>query len=143
MAQRNAAAVGEWNAELDAVEKSARVLRRALRLLGRVHGDLHRAAVRGRARTASRRPSSGWPASATAGLRTVSLRRARKLTVPVLFLFQWDDELMEREHGMALFDAIGSAEKTMHVNPGGHLQMPPHERDAVEAFFRRHIPPVE
>jgi hypothetical protein len=57
----------------------------------------------------------------------------------VLFLFQWDDELMEREHGMALFDAFGSADKTMHVNPGGHIQMPAHERDAVEAFYARHI----
>ncbi len=66
--------------------------------------------------------------------------RARALRIPVLFLFQWDDELMDREHGLALFDAIGSAEKTMHVNPGGHLETPAHERDAVEAFFRRHIP---
>jgi esterase/lipase len=66
---------------------------------------------------------------------------ARAIKIPVLFLFQWDDELMQREHGMALFDAIGSDEKTMHVNPGGHIQMPAHERDAVEAFFRRHIPP--
>jgi dienelactone hydrolase len=65
---------------------------------------------------------------------------ARALTVPVLFLFQWDDDLVEREHGMALFDAIGSKEKTMHVNPGGHIGTPAHERDAVEAFFRRHIP---
>jgi len=65
--------------------------------------------------------------------------QARSLKIPVLFLFQWDDELMEREHGMAFFDAIGSAEKTMHVNPGGHIQMPMHERDAVEAFYSRHI----
>jgi dienelactone hydrolase len=64
---------------------------------------------------------------------------ARALKIPVLFLFQWDDELMEREHGMALFDAIGSDEKTMHVNPGGHIEMPAHERDAVEAFYSRHI----
>jgi hypothetical protein len=27
----------------------------------------------------------------------------------------------------------------MHVNPGGHIEMPPHERDAVEAFYARHI----
>jgi hypothetical protein len=46
---------------------------------------------------------------------------------------------MEREHGLALFDAIGSDDKTMHVNPGGHIQMPFHERDSVEAFFARHI----
>jgi pimeloyl-ACP methyl ester carboxylesterase len=64
---------------------------------------------------------------------------AKKVIIPVLFLFQWDDELMEREHGLALYDAFGSAEKTMHINPGGHIQMPPFERDAVEAFYARHL----
>ena len=67
---------------------------------------------------------------------------ARSLRVPVLFLYQWDDELMTRESGIALFDAIGSAEKTMHVNPGGHVQIPRFERDAVEAFFSRHLEAV-
>lgn len=64
---------------------------------------------------------------------------ARGLTVPVLFLFQWDDELMTRESGLALFDAFGSREKTMHVNPGRHVQIPLFERDAAERFFVRHL----
>lgn len=64
---------------------------------------------------------------------------ARELSIPVLFLFQWDDELMTRDAGLALFDTLGSQEKTMHVNPGGHVAMPLFERDAVEAFFARHL----
>jgi hypothetical protein len=64
---------------------------------------------------------------------------ARSLTIPVLFLFQWDDELMTRESGIALFDAFGSREKSMHVNPGGHVQIPPFERDSAEQFFARHL----
>ena len=64
---------------------------------------------------------------------------ARSLSIPILFLFQWDDELMSRESGLALFDAIGSKEKTMHINPGGHVFVPLFERDAAEAFFRRHL----
>jgi dienelactone hydrolase len=64
---------------------------------------------------------------------------AQSLTVPILFVFQWDDELMSRQSGIDLFDAIGSAEKTMHVNPGGHVGIPMHERDAYEAFYRRHL----
>lgn len=64
---------------------------------------------------------------------------ARKLTIPVLFLFQWDDELMTRESGIALFDAFGSSDKTMHVNPGGHVQTPLFERDAAEEFYLRHL----
>jgi pimeloyl-ACP methyl ester carboxylesterase len=64
---------------------------------------------------------------------------ARSLRIPVLFVFQWDDELMTRESGLDLFDAIGSAEKTMHINPGGHVQIPLFERDDYEAFFLRHL----
>lgn len=68
---------------------------------------------------------------------------ARSLTIPVLFVFQWDDELMTRESGLALFDAFGSKEKTMHIHPGGHLATPRFEREAYEAFFLRHLGPPE
>ena len=44
--------------------------------------------------------------------------------------------------GIALFDAIGSTEKTLHINPGGHIQIPLFERDAYEAFFLRHLGPA-
>ncbi len=64
---------------------------------------------------------------------------ARSLSCPVLFTLQWDDELVERESGVALFDAIGSREKTLHVNPGGHIELPLFERAAAEAFFSRHL----
>src|SRR5712691_8347298 len=40
---------------------------------------------------------------------------AARITVPVEFVLQWDDELVPRESGLALFDAIGSAEKTMQI----------------------------
>jgi dienelactone hydrolase len=68
---------------------------------------------------------------------------ARSLTVPVLFLFQWDDELMTRQSGLDLFDAIGSADKTMHINPGGHVGIPVFERADVEAFYLRTLGPVD
>lgn len=66
-------------------------------------------------------------------------RRAAAVTIPVLFLVQWDDELMTRESSLALWEAFGSTEKTMHVNPGGHVQVPRFERDASADFFRRHL----
>jgi dienelactone hydrolase len=66
-------------------------------------------------------------------------RQAAAITIPVLFLFQWDDTLMEREQALALWDAFGSADKTMHVNPGPHGGIPDHERDAVVAFLHRHL----
>ena len=61
------------------------------------------------------------------------------MTIPVLFLNQWDDELMTRETSLALWEALGSREKTMHVNPGRHVQVPRFERDASEDFFARHL----
>jgi dienelactone hydrolase len=64
---------------------------------------------------------------------------AAGITIPVEFAFQWDDELVTRESGLALFDTLGSGEKTMHVNPGGHLGIPVFERDAWERFFVRHL----
>jgi pimeloyl-ACP methyl ester carboxylesterase len=64
---------------------------------------------------------------------------AESIGVPVEFAFQWDDELVSREDGLALFDALGSAEKTLHVNPGGHLGIPAFERESWERFFTRHL----
>jgi len=67
---------------------------------------------------------------------------ARGLTIPVLLVLQWNDELVGQRSGLALFDAIGSDEKTVHINPGGHVQIPLFERDAYEAFFLRHLGPA-
>lgn len=72
---------------------------------------------------------------------TTMQEQAESLTIPILFLVQRDDELMTIETALALWDAFGSKEKTMHVNPGGHVQVPKFERDSSEAFFRRHLLP--
>ena len=54
-------------------------------------------------------------------------------------MFQWDDELMTREAGIALYDAIGSEDKTMTIHPGGHVGIPLYESDLYEAFYVRHL----
>ncbi|MFI6341129.1 dienelactone hydrolase family protein [Streptomyces sp. NPDC050535] len=64
---------------------------------------------------------------------------ATQITVPVQFLAQWDDELMPRAQSLALFDAIGSAEKTLHASPGKHGDLPPFEMDDSLRFFARHL----
>ena len=46
---------------------------------------------------------------------------------------------MPRADGLALFDAFGSAEKTLHVNPGRHGDTPRFEADSCERFFARHL----
>lgn len=62
-------------------------------------------------------------------------RDAGALDLPVLFVLQSDDELFAREHGLALFDAIGSRDKRLHVNPGAHSAMPPDEFVDTERFL--------
>lgn len=64
---------------------------------------------------------------------------AARVTVPVQFLVQWDDQLVPRDQGLALFDALASPEKTLHSNPGGHGDVPPFEIDSSLGFFARHL----
>jgi len=64
---------------------------------------------------------------------------ARQITCPVEFVFQWEDAVAEREHGLGLFNAFASAEKTMHINPGGHVDIPDFEGASWERFFARHL----
>ncbi|MFC8435837.1 dienelactone hydrolase family protein [Streptomyces sp. NPDC057253] len=64
---------------------------------------------------------------------------AARITVPVRFLVQWDDELMPREQSLALFDALGSADKTLHANPGKHGDLPWFEPEDSLRFFTRHL----
>jgi dienelactone hydrolase len=64
---------------------------------------------------------------------------ARQVTIPLLFLLQWDDEGNPRQRALDLFDAFGSQEKTLHANVGGHLGTPWFEREDGDRFFGRHL----
>lgn len=66
-------------------------------------------------------------------------RAAAKLTIPVEFVLQWDDEIVSRDAGLALFGAIGSAEKSLHMKPGKHVEVPEHERESWQRFYQRHL----
>jgi dienelactone hydrolase len=64
---------------------------------------------------------------------------AARVTVPVEFLVQWDDERVPRTQSLALFDAFASAEKSLHANPGKHGEIPAFELDSTVRFFARHL----
>src|SRR5262245_38407428 len=66
-----------------------------------------------------------------------SAEAAARITVPVEFLVQWDDERVPRAQSLALFDAFASAEKTLHANPGKHGEIPESEMDSTLRFFGR------
>jgi dienelactone hydrolase len=48
------------------------------------------------------------------------IEAARRVTVPIQFLLPWDDEHVDRQSALALFDAFAAKEKTLHANPGDH-----------------------
>jgi fermentation-respiration switch protein FrsA (DUF1100 family) len=64
---------------------------------------------------------------------------AARLTAPVQFLLQWDDDKVPRAQGLALFDALASADKTLHANPGKHGEIPEFETGSSLRFFTRHL----
>lgn len=64
---------------------------------------------------------------------------ARRITVPIEFDLQWDDEHIRREAGLALFDAFASTEKTLHANTGRHKELPRFEADSAVRFLTRHL----
>ncbi len=64
---------------------------------------------------------------------------ARRVTIPLLVLLQWDDEGNDRQVALDLFDAFGSTEKTLHANTGGHTGIPHFEGDDANRFFARHL----
>ncbi|OPF73801.1 alpha/beta hydrolase [Streptomyces antioxidans] len=64
---------------------------------------------------------------------------ARRVTIPLHVLLQWDDEGNDRQSALDLFDAFGSEEKTLNANMGGHTGVPRSAGDAAAGFFTRHL----
>ncbi|MCD1573367.1 alpha/beta hydrolase [Agromyces mediolanus] len=70
-----------------------------------------------------------------------TLAEAREVTIPLHVLLQWDDEGNDRAAALELFDAFGSAEKTLQANLGGHTGVPAHAGEDAARFFARHLGP--
>ncbi|MBP2405069.1 dienelactone hydrolase family protein [Streptomyces syringium] len=68
-----------------------------------------------------------------------TFEEARRATVPLHVLLQWDDEGNDRQPALDLFDAFGSQEKTLEANMGGHTGVPQFAGDAAARFFTRHL----
>jgi pimeloyl-ACP methyl ester carboxylesterase len=65
------------------------------------------------------------------------LEAARQVTVPVQFLLPWDDEHVDRQSALGLFDAFASADKTLHARPGDHRRV--RWAGIDEGFLARHL----
>jgi pimeloyl-ACP methyl ester carboxylesterase len=70
----------------------------------------------------------------------VQAAAAARIQVPVEYVMQWNDELVSRESSFALFDALGTRDKSLHAHPGGHMaRLPESEIESWQRFFRRHL----
>ena len=111
-------AVPEWQATLDALQQLPEIGTEAPIGYG---GGITLGTAIGMPLTAAE------PRITAADLRRRVLRTyealieaARRITVPIQFLLPWDDEHVDRQSALALFDAFASKEKTLHANPGDH-----------------------
>jgi len=60
---------------------------------------------------------------------------APRVSCPILFMVQWDDEIFDRDGAFELFDTIGSRDKRMHVHPGKHGDFPQEAFDSTREFL--------
>jgi len=67
------------------------------------------------------------------------VEEASQVAIPLQFLLQWDDEGIDRQPSLDLFDAFGTKEKTLHANLGGHAGVPWFEVDEGARFFTRQL----
>lgn len=137
MATRNAKAVPEWKATLTAIEKLEYIGQGPVGYWGVSMGTAIGVPF------LAAEPRVKAAVLGLAGVHTAEFEEAaRKITIPLMFMCQWNDEVAPREASLALFDAFGSTEKTMHANPGGHMGIPGFEREQWEQFYLRHLGPV-
>jgi dienelactone hydrolase len=77
------------------------------------------------------------------GIDTYFKTFAPKITIPVLFVMQWDDERFERLGQLDLFDQLGARDKRLHAYPGHHADDGPESFEVEAAFLKRYLERAE
>lgn len=76
-----------------------------------------------------------WPSPPGGRIRA----DAGRVTCPVLFVVNWDDQLAPRELAFELYDLLGSGDKRLHGYPGRHGELPPESFVASVDFLARFL----
>jgi dienelactone hydrolase len=131
--------VGDWSAVLDAVVASDTVDADRVGYWGMSMGTMlglpFVAADRRIKAAALGACGFTGPSAIRGGIGDRHRADAAKIACPVLFMVQWDDEIFARDGALEMFDAIGSADKRMHVHPGRHSDFPAEAADASREFL--------
>jgi dienelactone hydrolase len=64
---------------------------------------------------------------------------APKIRVPVLFLQQLADEMISNKAYFDLFEMLGTTNKRLHANPGGHVEIPEEEKIASRLYLANRL----
>ena len=64
---------------------------------------------------------------------------AAKISCPLFFIMQLEDELFARDRCLDLFDRFASTDKRLHANPGLHPQVPAEEVDFSTEFLAERL----
>lgn len=126
-----AAAVPEWQTTMDALLALPEIAEPIGYSGGVIAIGVRLAAVEPRIAAAGLFAGSFVPASIR--------EEARRITIPLHVLLQWDDEGNDRQMALDLFDAFGSSEKTLQANMGGHTGVPSFAGEDAARFFARHL----
>ena len=79
-----------------------------------------------------RRPDRRYPRAIGFFAYVALIEAARRITVPVQFLLPRDEQYVDRQPMLALFDAFASKDKTLLANSGTHRSMRRHATTFVE-----------
>jgi dienelactone hydrolase len=77
------------------------------------------------------------------GIDTYFKTFAPRVTIPVLFVMQWDDERFDRQGQLELFDQLGARDKRLHAYPGQHADNGPEAFEVQAAFLKRYLQRAE
>lgn len=124
-------AVPEWQTTLDEVLTLAEIGDRAGFSGGVIAIGVRLAAIEPRIAAAGLFAGSYVP--------RITMAEARQVTIPLHVLLQWDDEGNDRGMALELFDAFGSAQKSLYANMGGHTGVPQFASEDAARFFARHL----
>lgn len=64
---------------------------------------------------------------------------APNVTVPLIFMLQWDDERFDRSGSLAMFGAFGATDKRLVWHMGAHAEMPEEGRRHARAFLAERL----
>jgi hypothetical protein len=64
---------------------------------------------------------------------------APKITCPVLFHVQWDDERFDRDAAFELFGLIGTPDKCLPSIPGPHGGSSPESTETMQTFLSNRV----